>query len=109
MIADRIGPTAITTSNVALGSAVPTGQTFTIRSLLIQQAAAGDAKEILVAIGTTATAANVVRRITFVAGVQNYLEFPEIVLRAGEQINVIGTGTTAQAVIEMNGYRDLAA
>lgn len=106
-ILDRIGPTAITNANVALGSAVPAGQAFKIATLLIQQPAGSVSKTIKVAIGTTATAANVVRTILLAAGLVNYTEAPGLVVKAGEQINVICDLGTTEAVIEFNGARDI--
>ncbi len=106
----RLGPQAVTTSNATLGAAIPTGQVARLRQIKITQPAGSDAKTVIVAIGTTATAANVIGQYTLVTGLNNVLEMPNIPMAAGDQINVIQSGgTTAQAVIEAGLEKDLIA
>lgn len=106
----RLGPQAVTTANATLGAAIATGQVARIMQVKITQPAAGDAKVVVLAIGTTATAANIIGQYTLVAGVQNIIEFPGIPLAAADQINVTQVGgTTATAVIEVGLAKDLIA
>ncbi len=106
----RLGPQAVTTANATLGAAIPAGQVARVKQIKITQPAAGDAKVVVVAIGTTATAANIVGQYTLIAGVQNVFEAPNIPLAAGEQINITQVGgTTATAVIEIGIDKDLIA
>ncbi len=104
-----LGSQAVTTSNATLGVAVPTGQIWRILAVNVQQPTGSDAKEIALAIGTTATAANIRRRYPLAAGSANAQDFPNIAMVAGDQVNVIGTGTTAQAVIAVTVAKDLIA
>lgn len=106
----RLGPQAVTTSNATLGAAIPAGQVAKLKQIKITQPATGDAKVVVVAIGTTATAANIIGQFTLAAGVQNVAEFPGIPMAAGDQVNVTQVGgTTAQAVIEVGIDKDLIA
>jgi hypothetical protein len=104
-----LGSAAVTTTNATLGVAVPTGQIWRILAVNLQQPAASDAKDIYLAIGTTATAANIKRRYSLAAGLATAQDFPNIAMVAGEQVNVVGTGTTAQAVITVTVAKDLIA
>jgi len=105
-----LGSQAVTTSNATLGVAVPTGQIWTIIAVNLQQPSTGDAKTVSLALGTTATAANVKRRYSVPAGVYNMpTDFPNIAMVAGEQVNVIGDGTTAQAVLSVTVRKELIA
>lgn len=103
------GPQSVTTSNATVGAAVPTGMTVKVNSITLQQPPTGDAKRVDLAIGTAATAANVVRSYVIPTGAFNFSEAPGIVLAAGEQLNVIQVGgTTAQVVLTASGVKDLA-
>lgn len=104
-----LGSQAVTTANATLGAAVPTGQVWRIIAVNVQQPTGSDAKEVALAIGTTATAANNKRRYPLAAGSATAQDFPNIAMVAGEQVNVIGTGTTAQAVISVTVAKDLIA
>jgi hypothetical protein len=104
-----LGSQAATTANATFGVAVPTGQIWRIVAINVQQPAASDAKVISIAIGTTATAANVKRQYSLAAGVATAQEFPNIVLVAADQVNIIATGTTAQAVVTITVAKDLIA
>lgn len=106
----RLGPQAVTTANATLGAAIPAGQVAKLKQIKITQPAGSDAKTVVVAIGTTATAANIVGQFVLVAGVQNVAEFPAIPMAAGDQVNITQVGgTTAQAVIEVGVDKDLIA
>lgn len=102
-----LGSQAVTTTNATLGSAVPSGQIWRIVAVNIQQPAGSDAKTIALALGTTATAVNVKRRYSLTAGLAQAQDFPNIAMVAGDQVNVIGDGTTAQAVITVTVAKDL--
>jgi hypothetical protein len=106
-----LGSQALTTSNAALGVAVPTGQVWRVVAVNIQQPTGSDAKTgILLAVGTTATAVNVKRNYSLASGQATTQDFPQLALVAGEQINVVqSTGTTAQAVISVTVAKDLIA
>lgn len=104
----QIGFQTVTTSNATLGAAVPTGMTVRLTSVTIQQPAAGVAKVISLAIGTTATPANIIRTYTIAAGALNFVEYPNIVLTAGQQLNVVTSLGTTEAVITASGLKDLA-
>lgn len=107
----RLGPQAVTTANATLGAAIPTGQVARITQIKVTQPAGADAKTVVVAIGTTATAANIIAQIVLAAGVQNVADPGyNIPMAAGDQINVTQVGgTTAQAVIEVGLAKDLIA
>ncbi len=106
----RIAGQAVTTANATFGAALPAGQTARLTQVKITQTGAHDAKVIVLAIGTTATAANVIGQYSLAAGVANVLEFPGIPIVAGEQLNVTQVGgTTAQAIIEAGLAVDLIA
>lgn len=105
----QLGSQAVTTSNATLGSAVPSGQIWRIVAVNIQQPTGSDAKTISLALGTTATAANVKRRYPLGAGLQTSQDFPNIAMVAGDQVNVIGDGTTAQAVMTVTVAKELVA
>ncbi len=104
-----LGSQAVTTTNATLGIAVPTGQVWRILAVNVQQPTGSDAKTVSLAIGTTATAANVKRRYSLASGLATAQAFPNIGMVAGDQINVIGDGTTAQAVISVTVAKDLIA
>jgi hypothetical protein len=104
-----LGSQAVTTSNATLGIAVPAGQIWRILAVNVQQPTGSDAKEVALAIGTTATAANIKRRYSLGSGFATAQDFPNIAMVAGEQVNVLGTGTTAQAVITVTVAKDLIA
>lgn len=104
-----LGTQAVTTSNATLGVAVPTGQLWRVIAVNLQQPVGSDAKTVSLAIGTTATAANVKRRYSLAAGLATAQDFPNLALVAGEQLNVIGDGTTAQAVITVTVAKELVA
>lgn len=103
----QLGSQAVTTSNATLGIAVPTGQIWRIVAVNIQQPAASDAKTVSLALGTTATAANVKRRYSLASGLSSAQDFPNIAMVAGDQVNVIADGTTAQAVCTVTVAKDL--
>lgn len=100
---------AVTTTNATLGAAVPTGQIWRVHAVNIQHTAAGVAKNIALAIGTTATAANVKKRYNLAAGVSPPPDYPSLVLVAGEQLNVITDAGTSEAVISVTVAKDLIA
>jgi hypothetical protein len=104
-----LGSQAVTTSNATLGSAVPTGQIWRIVAVNLQQPATADAKTVALAIGTTATAANVKRRYSLTGGLATAQDFPDIPMVAGDQVNVVGDGTTAQAVITVTVEKELVS
>lgn len=103
-----LGSQAVTTANATLGIAVPTGQVWRITAVNVQQPAAGDAKVVQLAIGTTATAVNIKRSYSLAAGVAVAQDFPQLVMVAADQVNVVQVGgTTAQAVITVTVAKDL--
>lgn len=106
----RLGPQAVTTANATLGAAIPAGQVARVVQVKVTQPAGSDAKTVVLAIGTTATPANIVGNYALAAGVQNVLESPSIPLAAADQLNITQVGgTTAQAVIEVGIAKDLIA
>jgi hypothetical protein len=100
---------AVTTSNATLGTAVPTGQLWRVRAVNIQQPTGAAAKNIALAVGTTATAANVKRRYALPSGLQTAQDFPDLMLAAGEQLNVVTDAGTTEAVISVTVIKDLIA
>lgn len=104
-----LGSQAATTSNATLGIAVPTGQIWRITAVNIQQPAASDAKTVSLGIGTTATAANVKRRYPLAAGLASAQDFPNLAMVAGDQVNIIADGTTAQAIVTITVSKELIA
>lgn len=99
MLIAPLGSQAVTTSNATLGSAVPTGQIWVVEAVNIQQPTGSAAKVISMAIGTTATAANIKRRYSVAAGLAQAQDYPRIALVAGEQLNVICDAGTGEAVM----------
>ncbi len=104
-----LGSQAVTTTNATLGVAVPAGQIWRVTAVNLQQPTGSDAKTVSLAIGTTATAGNVKRRYSLAAGLSSAQDFPNIAMVAGEQLNVVGDGTTAQAIITITVAKDLIA
>lgn len=105
----RIAGQVVTTANATFGVAIPAGQVARLKEVKITQPAAGLAKTVTLAIGTTATAANIIGQYVLIGGVQNVLEFPNIPMAAGEQLNVICSADTAVAIIEAGLDFDLIA
>lgn len=102
-----LGSQAVTTSNATLGIAVPAGQLWTIVAVNIQQPTTADAKQVRLALGTTATPANVKREYTLATGSQNPQDFPQIVMNAADQVNIIQIGgTTAQAIMTVTVVKE---
>lgn len=100
---------SVTTSNATFGSAVPTGQLWRLRAVNWQQPSVGTAKVISLAIGTTATAGNIKRRYSLASGVQNGQDFPDIVLVAGEQLNIVCDTDTGVAILSATVIKELIA
>lgn len=105
----QLGSQAATTSNATLGSAVPAGQVWCITAVNIQQPTGSDAKTVSLALGATTTAGNVKRRYSLAAGLASAQDFPGIAMVAGDQVNIIADGTTAQAVVTVTVAKDLVA
>lgn len=108
MINIPMGDQAITTSDAVVFTNL-VNTIAIVYSITIQQPTTGDAKQIQIGVGTTATAANVKYQVTFAAGAQSVTIYPGWVLNATQTLNVVGTGTTSQAVIKVQGMRDLPA
>lgn len=104
-----LGSQLVTTANATLGIAVPTGQIWRIRAVNIQQAVTGVAKTILLALGTTATAANVKLRYGLLLGQLKAQDFPDLVMVAGDQLNVISDLGTNEALLSVTVAKDLIA
>lgn len=104
-----LGSQLVTTSNATLGIAVPTGQIWRLRAINIQQTSAAVAKAILVAFGTTATAVNVKLRYQLTLGQTKAQDFPDLVMVAGDQINVITDLGTNEAVLSATVLKELIA
>jgi hypothetical protein len=104
-----LGSQLVTTTNATFGIAVPTGQIWRLRAVNIQQAVSGVAKTILLALGTTATAANVKLRYGMLLGQLKVQDFPDIVMVAGDQLNVITDLGTNEAVLSCTVLKDLIA
>lgn len=100
---------AVTTTNATLGIAVPTGQIWRVHAVNIQHGAAGVAKNIALAVGTTATAANIKKRYNLALGVSPPTDYPAIVMVAGEQLNVVTDLGTSEAIISVTVAKDLIA
>lgn len=104
-----LGSQFVTTSNATLGIAVPTGQLWRIRAVNIQQPVTGVAKTILLALGTTATAVNVKLRYSLVLGQIKVQDFPDLMMVAGDQLNVITDLGTNEAVLSVTVIKGLIA
>lgn len=102
-----LGSQLVTTSNATLGGVVPAGQIWRVRAVNIQQPAGSAAKNIALAIGTTATAANVKRRYALASGLQGAQDFPDLVMVAGDQVNVITNLGTNEAVCSVTVIKKL--
>lgn len=100
---------AVTTSNAALGAAVPAGQVWKVVAVSVQHAAAGVAKNVALAIGTTATAANIKKRYNMDAGKSPPTDFPNIVMVAADQLNVVTDAGTSEAIITVTIRKELIA
>lgn len=104
----RLAKATITTSNVAIFTNV-TGQVTKIASITIQQPTTAGSKIVQIGIGTTGTPANVVLSYTIAAGQQKIVDFPNLVLSGTETLDVVSSAGTTEAVITVNGVKDLVA
>ena len=104
-----LGSAAVTTTNATLGSAVPAGQLWRVRAVNIQQPSAGLAKKIAIGFGNTTTAGNVKRRYDVSAGQQNLQDFPDLVMAAGDQINMACDTDTGVAIVSVTVIKELIA
>ncbi len=102
-----LGSQLVTTSNATLGIAVPTGQIWRLRAVNIQQASSGVAKTILLALGITSTALNVKLRYPMLLGQTKVQDFPDIMMVAADQLNVITDLGTNEAVLSVTVYKEL--
>lgn len=103
-----LGSQLVTTSNATLGGAVPSGQIWRIVAVNLQQPTGSAAKNIALALGTTATAANIKRRYTLGAGLQSpYPDVPNIAMVAGDQVNIISDAGTNEAVMSITVSKEL--
>jgi hypothetical protein len=102
-----LGSQLVTTTNATLGIAVPPGQIWRVRAVNIQQPAGSAAKNIALAFGTTATAANVKRRYPLLSGLQTAQDFPDLIMVATDQVNVITDAGTNEAVISVTVIKEL--
>jgi hypothetical protein len=100
---------AVTTSNATFGSAVPAGQVWKVVAVSLQHTAAGVAKNVALAIGTTATAANIKKRYNMELGKSPPTDFPNLVLQATEQLNIVTDAGTSEAIMTVTIRKELIA
>jgi hypothetical protein len=100
---------AVTTSNATLGSAVPAGQVWKVVAVNLQHAAAGVAKNVALAVGTTATAANIKKRYNMEAAKSPPTDYPNIVMVATEQLNIVTDAGTSEAIMTVTIRKELIA